>query len=288
MKESKNINAMNNSDKATAVSDIMLNPETQPLDPALRDPENSRPSFRLIIIIFSITAVIVLLSYTLMTNHIWEDFFITFRCSKNLAEGNGLVYEVGERVHVFTSPLGVLLPALTHILTGKKSYLEALWLFRLLFCIPAFIGGGVFIFKMLNKFMVIGNDPKNEDSHKHNYLPFLFIALFYLFDVKSVMFTMNGMETGLMLFFFMWALYLMQEGISKHWLLTGVAWGGLMWTRPDSCFYIAAMVVTSVVFGKTTEKVSGVSVQVSGEEGGGGTGREDVGKIDHSGHCCSL
>ena len=48
-------------------------------------------------------------AYTLYTNHIWEDFFITFRHSQNLCEGKGLVYNEGERVHGFTSPLGVLL-----------------------------------------------------------------------------------------------------------------------------------------------------------------------------------
>jgi len=40
-------------------------------------------------------------------NH--DDGFIAFRYAKNLAEGNGLVFNVGERVWGFTSPLTVLL-----------------------------------------------------------------------------------------------------------------------------------------------------------------------------------
>ena len=61
--------------------------------------------------VFAVAAALSPLGYALYTDHIWEDFFITFRHSENLARGDGLVYQPGERVHGFTSPLGVLLPA---------------------------------------------------------------------------------------------------------------------------------------------------------------------------------
>lgn len=56
------------------------------------------------------------------TDHVWEDYFITYRASKNLAEGNGLTYTVGERVHSFTSPLGVLWHAGAKHRDGEKSF----------------------------------------------------------------------------------------------------------------------------------------------------------------------
>ncbi|MHC5541492.1 hypothetical protein ACYOEI_25000, partial [Singulisphaera rosea] len=84
------------------------------------------------------------LAYALYTNHVWEDFFITFRHSQNLCEGHGLVYYPGERVHGFTSPLGTLLPALCFLATGSRTYFEALWAFRVL-SIVAFAGGGVLL-----------------------------------------------------------------------------------------------------------------------------------------------
>src|SRR5262245_31992816 len=99
---------------------------------------------------FALLAAVVPLSFALYTHHIWEDFFITFRHSANLCEGNGLVYNVGERVHGFTSPLGVLLPALCYEVTGQTSYLPALWLFRSI-SIAAFVAGGLLVFQALRR-----------------------------------------------------------------------------------------------------------------------------------------
>ncbi|MCK5844256.1 MAG: hypothetical protein KAG97_06075, partial [Victivallales bacterium] len=195
------------------------------------------------IVLFCLAAVAVPLAYTLYTNHIWEDFFITFRCSKNLLEGNGLVYQIGERVHVFTSPLGVLLPALCHLLTGSKGHIQALWLFRLLFCVPAFVLGGIFVLKTFR-----------ESPIRQKTIPLLFAALFYLFDVKAVMFSMNGMETAFMLCFLSISIFLMFRGISENEIPTGVCWAGMMWTRPDSCFYIAALMAAIIIFGESNER----------------------------------
>src|SRR5690349_3775459 len=72
------------------------------------------------------------LVFAIITRHVWEDYYITFRASKNLALGNGLVYQIGERVHSFTSPLGVLLPAFLYLLTHSDTL--ALWCFRLIAC----------------------------------------------------------------------------------------------------------------------------------------------------------
>ena len=63
-------------------------------------------------------AAVTALFYCLFTQQVWEDYFITFKFSQNLAAGKGLVYYEGERVHGFTSPLGVLLPALCQWVTG--------------------------------------------------------------------------------------------------------------------------------------------------------------------------
>ena len=225
-----------------------MNNEKRGNDPA-QDSEVKRsfPTFKQGIALFCLAAVLTPLLYTLYTHHIWEDFFITFRCSRNLAEGNGLVYDIGRRVHVFTSPLGVLLPALCHLLTGSKDYIHALWAFRLLFCAPAFALGGVFVLKTFRE---------SETNAGAAGAPLLFAALFYLFDVKAVMFSMNGMETAFMLLFLSWSVLTMLRGIKTHWLQAGIAWGGLMWTRPDSCVYIAAVMITATAFKKRGERCS--------------------------------
>src|SRR6185295_10437704 len=77
-------------------------------------------------------AAIIPLAFAAFTQHAWEDYFITLRCSRNLVEGNGLVFTPGERVHTFTSPLGVLVPALCKAITGANNEQATLWLFRLI------------------------------------------------------------------------------------------------------------------------------------------------------------
>jgi hypothetical protein len=180
-------------------------------------------------------AVAVPLAYALYTQHIWEDYFITFRCSRNLCLGNGLVYNVGERVHGFTSPLGVLLPAGAFWLFDQDSYLPALWLFRVA-SIVAFAGGGLLLLRRL------------AEEHRGSALPGFFFGLLYLLDVKAVAFSTNGMETAFMLFFFAWGLSLFRAQAAERWLLQGLCWAGLMWTRPDGCVYIAALAIAQLLF----------------------------------------
>ncbi len=75
------------------------------------------------------------------TRHAWEDYYITCRAARNLATGNGLTFTVGERIHSFTSPLGVLWPALASLMTGNRSGVAARWIFRAM-SIAAYAGAG--------------------------------------------------------------------------------------------------------------------------------------------------
>lgn len=201
-----------------------------------------------ILILFSCLFVAVPLAYSLYTGHMWEDFFITFKYSKNLCEGNGLVYEKGEKVHGFTSPAGTLLPAFCYLVTGADSFEKAIWLFRILFCIPAFAAAGVFVLSVFLK-----------DNTIHKLTPAVFAGLLFIAEAKSVMFSVNGMETALMLFFLSWSFYLMSRE-KINWLQNGIAWGGMMWTRPDSCIYIAALAVAFFMFGFERRKTFIVSI----------------------------
>lgn len=168
----------------------------------------------------------VALAFSLYTDHRWEDYYITFRSSKNLATGHGLVYQVGERVHTFTSPLGVLLPAFASWMTGATSDDRALWLFRFM-SITAFAGTAALLWKTGRAWgwrtSVCG-----------------LAAALLVVDAKSVSFTINGMETGFMLFFLALAMHALAAAPRRaRWHLGG-AWAGLMWVRPDSFIYIGA------------------------------------------------
>jgi hypothetical protein len=178
---------------------------------------------------------IVGLTWAIATNEAWEDFYITYRASKNLAEGKGLVFTQGERVHSFTSPLGALLPAASYVLTGRSSDQAALWIYRCM-CFSALGGAAVLLWKMLRAIFP-------------SVAPALFLVAWLATDNKTISYTANGMETAFVLLFSSWALWSIvatpDGGRSRH---LGLAWGGMMWTRPDSCLYIGVMALGLLLF----------------------------------------
>jgi hypothetical protein len=200
---------------------------------------------------FAVAAVTVAVGYTLFTRHIWEDYFITFRHSVNLCAGHGLVFNPGERVHGFTSPLGVLLPAFCYLATGQGSYVPALWLFRA-FSIAAYAGAGIVLLRTLR------SDGEGRPAET------LFLGALYLLSVTIVDYSINGMETGFVVLFVAWGFSLVVRGLSERWVELGLCWGALMWTRPDSVVYIAAFVVAALAFSREPRKVIATSVLKGG------------------------
>jgi len=184
---------------------------------------------------FLVASALTPVLYALFTGHIWEDYFITFRHSRNLARGLGLVYTPGERVHGFTSPLGTLLPALFDYVTRAESYLPALWMFRLASAV-AFAAGGALLLRTV---------PSGEPSARAQRG---FLALLYLLNPNAVAFAANGMETAFVLLFLGWTISLWGGDRPARWRSVGAVWAGLMWTRPDGCVYIAALAVAELVF----------------------------------------
>lgn len=197
--------------------------------------EQSRPMAAWALALLVSAACLIPLGYALFTGHIWEDSFITLRHAENLLKGEGLVYNPGERVHGFTSPINVLLLAAADLVTGQSSYNATFWAYRVL-CIAAFAGGAVLLVKRI--WEAFPNDAK----------PAWFAAFLYLFNLKSVAFTSNGMETAFMLLFLAGAVFLLVREDPGRWLARGVCWGGLMWTRPDGCVYIAALGLADLIF----------------------------------------
>lgn len=189
-------------------------------------------------LVSALIAATVALSFCILVNSCWEDYFITFKFSENLCAGNGLVYHPGVRVHGFTSPLGVLLPALSLWVTGGQGYLAALWLYRAI-CIPFYAACLAVLL------------PRVPEKYP---LSCLVLAFLFLADVKAVAFSTNGMETGLMLFFTAMAFRDTIAVNDRQWCRTGAVWAGLMWTRPDSCIYIAVFGIVSLLYSTESRK----------------------------------
>jgi hypothetical protein len=177
----------------------------------------------------------VALSFAAFTQHAWEDYYITYRVSKNLATGHGLVYTVGERVHAFTSPFNVLIPAALSVVTGNRSDELVLWLFR-----------------VLSSGLLASAAVLLYDSARKNALGGLATAVIvglFALDAKTVDFSINGQEIGFVVFFV--ALLLHSLTVRSHWamLKLGIAGAGLMWTRPDGFIYFGALALGFFLFG---------------------------------------
>jgi len=176
-------------------------------------------------------SILISLGFVVFTQHIWEDYLITYRCSKNLVEGHGLVFTPGEKVHAFTSPLNTLLPAGFRWATGSDE--AALWLFRLVSC-AALAGSAILWYRIA------------KEAAFTRLAMFVLLGLL-LTDAKIVDFSVNGQEIGLMMLFFAWMVY----GLLHHSAWLGVAWAGLAWTRPDAGVYAAAVAGSFLLFNVT-------------------------------------
>ena len=191
---------------------------------------------------FALVATLSPLVYCWYTQHIWEDFFILFRHSVNLVEGNGLVFNPGERVHGYTSPLGVLAPALAYLVSGKDGYLGAIWIYRAL-NIGLFVAAGLL---MVRSFPQPGR----------NRLGVVLFTLLIATEAKSIVYLSSGMETAFVLAFLSTYLYTLhrserrgtQPGLDSAWRGLGISCAGLMWSRPDCALYIALLFVATLLF----------------------------------------
>lgn len=188
------------------------------------------PASRRPILTAALAAAGLALAFAFYTNHVWEDYYITFRASKNLAEGHGLVFNVGDRLHTFTSPLGTLLPALASYVTGNRSDPAALWVFRVMSA--AALGGAAWL---------LGHTLQRTGAAERAGWFALLPVAWLLTDAKVLDFTINGMETAFMLLFLAYTVWAHLLDSPRRWLHLGGAWAGLMWSRPDSFIYVALL-----------------------------------------------
>lgn len=158
--------------------------------------------------------------FALTTNNIWEDFFITYRCSLNLAQGHGLVFEIGRTVHVFTSPLGTLIPAGISYLVNTDDPQVVIDIFRVFGCLM-----------LAGAWALVA-------SRTAGAVALAVTAGLWMMDAKLAAFSTNGMETALLVFFVILA---WRSIVDEDMRLAGIALGGVMWTRPDGFVFVGAL-----------------------------------------------
>lgn len=189
------------------------------------------------------------LLFAAFTQHAWEDFFITLRTSRNLVEGNGLVFQPGERLHTFTSPLGVLVPALGLWITGGSAT-GALWSLRVVSALA--LAAGLVLLGRRTASLGLGSLGR-----------FVCFGLI-LADAKMTDFSINGMETALLVFFGIWFWTEVASPAGPRAVPLGLAAAGLMWTRPDAVILGACMGLPFLLLRPQNEATPGIKWPVLG------------------------
>jgi hypothetical protein len=172
------------------------------------------------------------LLFAAVTHEVWEDYYITYRSSRNLAEGNGLVYQVGEHVHTFTSPLGALLPSLGLMLTGSDN--GALWAFRILSAAALAVAAYLVVLHM-------------REHHFPRSAAWM-AAILGACEAKIVAYSSNGMETALLAAFAALCWRELTRPAGTRMPVLALAYAGLMWTRPDAFIVAGAMTLAWGLF----------------------------------------
>jgi len=174
---------------------------------------------------------------------LFDDAMISMRYAGNLANGNGLVWNVGERIEGFTNPLLVFIMALAIFIFGKVGAVLAIQIFGLLL-IAINVG---LILKITHQLL-----PRNRFHDSALFFAGFFSLTFYPLLYWSI----TGMETGLLATLVLYACWLLvseDEFVFLNWPLAMVL--GLCYlTRPDSVLFIAIVFLFRVI--KKTRSVS--------------------------------
>lgn len=173
----------------------------------------------LIILIFSI---IVSVGWCIYVGFIRDDAFITFRYSQNLANGHGLVYNLGERVQGMSSP--------------GFAILMAAWLFAF----PDLPVAGALLFDILAWTLClvlmwqILKDAGFPETTR------IYVLVILIISDRVLVRVMEGMEIPFVLLGMLASFYLMTKDRAA---LAGAAAGAMLWFRLDAIPWIPVLVV---------------------------------------------
>ena len=184
----------------------------------------------------SISLTVVGIRFPIYNNDRWiqDDAYISFRYAKNLVQGNGLVYNVGDRVEGYTNFLWTMISA-APIAAGQKDPIffmhsvgMVLWwatYFALLFT-------GVVLFRRGLRVAPLALIP---------------LCCHYSFN----MWFYSGMETPLLCFFTVLTMFFFVLDPEKHrlsLLFTGLSGVGLLLSRPDTTFFLGPLALAVLFF----------------------------------------
>ncbi|MBN1163799.1 MAG: hypothetical protein JXB45_04425 [Candidatus Krumholzibacteriota bacterium] len=136
-----------------------------------------------------VAVILLLLGLAWMNRFVQDDAYISYRYARNLAQGQGLVWNPGERVEGYTNFLWVLL-----LVPGWKLHLDALAFSQILGCL-AFLGSLIIFYQLSRRIF---------PSRSTALLSLLLLGTNYSFSCYAT----GGMETQLQAFLFTALVYL--------------------------------------------------------------------------------
>ena len=187
-------------------------------------------------------AILLRLLWIAYTDFIYEDAFITFRYAQQIVEGNGFVYNPGERVYGTTTPLFTLLLAGWLLIPGTEVVAGA----RL---IGLASSAGTLILLLLTL-------RRTGATYLQQLLVIALIGLSSKFWIKDT----GGMETPLVIFLISASWYAF---VNRKMSWTGVLSGLLLWTRVDLILWPVALCITELYSnGKSGLKIAWLTTLV--------------------------
>jgi hypothetical protein len=174
----------------------------------------------LLILVMLIITLIYQFLFLPWTN---DDAFISFRYAENLAKGNGLVFNPGERVEGFSNFLWVM----------------ALALFNLIGFVPLVISKGLsFLILLILIFLTY----RTARSYSLSQIPSIFCSLGVALSSGLAYYAMSGLETVFYAFLLLFAVYLNQKSESGSnqkylYLLFGILAAAAL-TRPEGILFL--------------------------------------------------
>lgn len=166
------------------------------------------------------------LAWIFYTNYTEEDAFITFRFARQLAKGQGFVFNIGEPIYGTTTPLFTLLMSFWYMLAPRNIVFGA----RVLDLLSA-IGTMFFLWEGLRS---IGQSRTNR----------LFTLAILVLSSKLLLMDTQGMETPFLLFFMAASWH---TWIKRQVIWTGLLLGLLLWTRIDLFPWVVVLACASLI-----------------------------------------
>jgi tetratricopeptide (TPR) repeat protein len=204
--------------------------------------ETISSSIQLIEILLLLASIITFIYFLNNVSHIQDDAFITFRYVKNLVEGNGLVFNAGERVEGYTNFLWTIILTVPTIL--KIDIVNASQF------LSSFFGIAVLIVTFFISRLTNPNAQNKKDKKE-------FAVLFNLVPVVLLVFTgafsywaSSGMETSFFIFLILIGLFFYIKKLQSNKInyYTPIFLSLATLTRPEGILFFAIVYLHKIIF----------------------------------------